>query len=122
MTIRRMPWLPPAPDDFRQRCDAIDRISANRVGALRELANYELNDSQLSRLVRSLEKARVEEGDSPLQPFTLGIISNTTTDFLAPALQGSGLRHGFALQTAIAPFGVTLQAAVSADYGVLSAN
>src|ERR1700677_768873 len=72
MTVRRMPWLPLAPDDFRRRCDVIDRMSAKRVGALRELANYELNDSQLLRLVRSLNKARAEEGDSPLQPFTLG--------------------------------------------------
>jgi len=122
MTVRRMPWLPLAPDDFRRRCDVIDRMSAKRVGALRELANYELNDSQLLRLVRSLNKARAEEGDSPLQPFTLGLVSNTTTDFLAPALQGAGLRHGLALQTAIAPFGVTLQAAVSADFGVLPAK
>lgn len=122
MTIRRMPWLPAAPDDFRQRCQAIDRMNANRVGALRELATHELNEGQLLRLVRSLEKARVEDGDSPLQPFTFGLVSNTTTDLLSAALQGTGVRHGFALQIAAAPFGITLQAAASPEYGVLSAN
>jgi FkbH-like protein len=122
MTLRRMPWLPPAPDDFRQRCERIDRMNADRVAALRELAACELNDNQLLRLVRSLKKARVDEGDSSLQPFTLGVVSNATTDFLAPVLQGVAVRHGFALQTAIAPFGVTLQAAVSDSFDVLSAN
>ena len=122
MTVRRLPWLPPPPDDFRSRCEAVESLPANRTEALRELASYELNDSQLVRLVRSLEKIRSSEEVSGLEPFCLALVSNTTTDFLTPALQGTGLRHGFDLRIAAAPFGMTLQAATEAEHGVLSAN
>jgi len=119
---RHMPWLRASPDDFRERCDAIDRMDSMRIGALRDLSAYELNENQLLRLARSLDKARFDRDDSPLLPFTLGLISNATTDFLVPVLKGTGLRHGVALQVAAAPFGITLQAALSAECGVLSAN
>ncbi len=122
MTVRRMPWLRPPPDDFRSRCEAVERLPADRTEALRELASYELNDSQLVRLVRSLEKIRLSEEASRLDPFCLALVSNATTDFLIPALQGTGLRHGFDLRIAAAPFGMTFQAATEAEHGVLSAN
>lgn len=122
MTLRRMPWLPPVPHDFRQRCEAIDRLSAGRVPALSELSKHELNEGQLHRLVRSLERARAEEGDSTLHSFTLGVVSNTTTDFLISALTGTAVRHGIALAVAAAPFAITLQAALSPEPGILPAN
>jgi FkbH-like protein len=122
MAIARMPWLPPPPADFRQRCDAIDGMPAGRAQALQELAGHELGERQLSRLVRSLQEVLRQEADSPLQRFVLGLVSNATTDFVATAIQGTGVRHGFALQIAAAPFGVTLQAATSGEYGLLSEN
>lgn len=117
-----MPWLPPSPHDFRQRCEAIDHFPTGRVPALSELAKHELNDGQLLRLVRSLERARAEEGHSALHPFTLGIVSNATTDFLISALIGTGVRHGIDLRVVAAPFAITLQAALSPEPGVLPAN
>ena len=121
MAGRRMPWLLQAPDDLRQRCAAIDAMEGRRGEALRELAAHELNDNQLLHLARSLRKARAVAAEAPLAPFTLGLVSNATTDFIVPALEGTGLRHGFALTVAAAPFGITLQAAFSTEHGVLSA-
>lgn len=117
-----MPWLAPAPDDFRQRCAAIDAMDGDRGEALRQLAAHELTDTQLLRLSRSLHKACAEAAEAPLAAFTLGLVSNATTDFIVPALQATGVRHGFALKLAVAPFGVTSQAAFSPDYGVLPAD
>jgi FkbH-like protein len=97
-------------------------MNGPRGEVLRELAGHELNNSQLLRLARSLDTARAAAAEAPLTPFTLGLVSNATTDFSVPALQGTGLRHGFALKVAAAPFGVTLQAAFSAEFGVLSAD
>jgi FkbH-like protein len=122
MNVRRMPWLPAAPDDFRERCEAVDRMTGPRGPALSQLAQHELNERQMNRLARSLARARPAEGASPLRPFTLGLVSNATTELAVPALSATGVRYGFDLEVAAAPFGMTLQAAMSADCGVLSAQ
>ena len=122
MSIQRMPWLPEAPDDFRARCGGIDRMEGKRGELLRQTANHELNERQLARLTRSLRAACAAGAEAPLSPFRLGIVSNATTDFIVAALEGTGVRHGFALQVAAAPFGMTLQAALSANSAVLRAN
>jgi FkbH-like protein len=122
MSDRRMPWLLPAPDDFRQRCDVIDRMDGRRGDALRALAMHELTEGQLGRLARSLRAARKAGVATAATSFTLGLVSNATTDFIVPALQGTGLRHGFAVDVAAAPFGITFQAALAPDLGVLRAD
>jgi FkbH-like protein len=117
-----MPWLRPAPEDFRHRCESIDRMLDGRVAALRDLAGCELNDTQFLKLMRSFEKARTSGEDVPLPVFTLGLVSNAATDLLTPALRGTALRHGFDLRVARAPFGMTLQATAVPEFGVLSAD
>jgi FkbH-like protein len=117
-----MPWLRPAPADFRARCDAIDKMAGNRGEPLRQLATHELNEMQLVRLARSLRAARAARLEAPLSHFTLGVVSNATTDFIIPALAATGVRHGFAMEVAAAPFGMTLQAALSSDSSVVRAN
>jgi HAD superfamily phosphatase (TIGR01681 family) len=122
MSIQRMPWLPEPPDDFRARCDSIDRMEAKRGKALHQLSNYGLNETQLARLARSLRAARASGSEGPLLPFSFGIVSNATTDFIATAFEGTGVRHGFALLVTAAPFGMTLQAALSPDSALLQAH
>src|ERR1700689_2225736 len=122
MAVRRMPWLPQGPEDLRQRCDATDSMPGSRGEALRALAQHELSNNQLLRLARSLETACAAAAEAPLTRFTFGLVSNATTDFIVPALKGTGLRHGFALQVEAAPFGVTLQAALSAEFSVLATD
>lgn len=117
MAVRRMRWLPEGPKDLRRRCEAIESMNGGRGEALRELAAHELNNNQLLRLARSLDLARAAGAEAPLSNFTLRLVSNATTDFIVPALEGTGLRHGFALKVDAAPFGVTLQAASSAEFG-----
>jgi FkbH-like protein len=122
MTASRMPWLPPAPDDFRARCDAVDGMAAKRGDALRQLAAHELNERQLVRLARSLRDARAAAVEAPLAHFALGVVSNATTDFIVPTIEGTGVRHGFSMVVTAAPFGITLQAALSPDSSVVRAN
>jgi FkbH-like protein len=122
MAVRRMPWLLPGPEDLRRRSEAIDSLQGARGEALRELAAHELNNNQLLRLARSLNLARAAGAEAPLSNFTLRLVSNATTDFIVPALEGTGLRHGFALKVEAAPFGVTLQAALSPEFSVLETD
>ena len=106
-----LPWLPTPPQDFRARCAGIDTM-APRGNALRQLAAHALGMNELQRLARSVALAVNDGAAAPLQGFTLGLISNSTTDFIKPALIGSAARHGIALQVATAPFGMTMQAAL----------
>jgi len=122
MVASRMPWLRPAPDDFRACCDAADGMGGARGAALRQLAEHELNERQLVRLARSLRAARAAAAEAPLAHFALGVVSNATTDFIVPAFEGTGVRHGFSMAVTTAPFGVTLQAALASDSSVVRAN
>src|SRR5580698_5818065 len=104
-------WLPRSPEDFRARCAEVDK-RPDRGGALRQLAGHALGANELQRLARSVDQALADGAVAPLQEFTLGLVSNATTDFIAPALIGSAARHGIALRVATAPFGMTMQAAL----------
>jgi len=122
MIASRLPWLLPAPDDFRARCDAVDAVAGARGDALRQLGAHALNERQLVRLARSLRAARAAGADARLAPFVLGVVSNATTDLIVPVIEGTGVRHGFSVAVVAAPFGTTLQAALAADSSVVRAN
>src|ERR1700733_8808496 len=83
-------WLVPAPADFKQRCEALLKAEGEAGGAVRALAGYALNENQLVRLARTLDKLQ-RDGRSlaPLAPFKLAIISNSTTNFLVPVIRAS---------------------------------
>jgi len=115
-----MPWLKKAPPDFRARCEALDQIPGDRSEAFRALASFDLNESQLTSLSRHIRRA--EGQTTSLAPFKLGLISNCTTEYIVPALQGTGARYGFALQVVAAPFGMTVQAAHAPDISAALAS
>lgn len=86
-----MVWLPPAPADFRARCAA-----AADLAALIQLAGHALNANQLRSLANALDRLPAAERNK-LTPFRLGLLSNSTTDLLSPAIRATGLRHGLDL-------------------------
>jgi FkbH-like protein len=63
------------------------------------LASSALDENQLVRLSKVIDQAR-SGGHSlaPLRPYRLGLISNSTTDFILPALVATAARHGIALE------------------------
>jgi FkbH-like protein len=109
-------WLPPAPADFSLQCRQLLAIPAEIGQRAQRLANHRLNENQLQRLAKALQRAR-EAGLSllPLTPFRIGIISNSTSHFVGPALLASALRHGIALECIEADYGQAMQTALSAD-------
>ena len=111
MTFDRaaLPWLPPAPDGFRQRCRVVPEHS-DPVAALRHLSGFALDDLQLGQLAGALRRQReAKDALAPLIPLRLGILSNATQDHLAPVLEATALRFGFDLQVIGSSFGETLQ-------------
>lgn len=92
-------WLPQAPSDFVQRVKSLDSGGASIIHEIRTLAGYSLNLNQLIRLANAITKIKTHSSAlDELQPFKLAILSNSTTDFIVPAVIASAARHGVALE------------------------
>ena len=101
-------WLPVAPDDFAARVKVLRQGEGDPGAELRHLATHALDANQLQRLARVI----AELPSSQLTPFRLGLLSNATTDFVAPALIGTGARHGLAIECVTTGFGQFVQEAL----------
>jgi hypothetical protein len=122
--LSRLPRLPMAPDDFRQRCRRIADKTENLADDLRNLSQHALNESHLTALARTLRTLREKNGGniSGLQPFTLGLVSNVTTKLLAPAITASAVRYGVDLNVVEADFNQVMQAATASDSKIIAAK
>ncbi|WP_038909355.1 HAD-IIIC family phosphatase [Dickeya oryzae] len=110
-------WLPEPPDDFVTQCRTIASENAVSIGKkLRELAGYSLTENNLNRLAKLVKTLRDDNVDmSPLTPFKLGIIGNSTTHFSVPALIATALRYGILLECVEGEYDQMLQDAQSPD-------
>ena len=81
---------------------------------LQALASYALDDNQLNKLSKVITKA-IRSGESlkPLSPFRLGLLSNSTVDFVVPSLIATAARHGIALECIKADYDQVIQEALS---------
>jgi FkbH-like protein len=112
-------WLPQPPADFSTQCRAALESHENLGARFRTLASYALDDNQLNRLSKVIGKAQ-QAGHSlaPLAPFRLSVLSNSTVDFIIPALVASAARHGIALTCASGDYDQVLQDALSPDSAI----
>jgi FkbH-like protein len=117
-------WLLPRPTDFNARlAAAVEDASAPLGPRLRELANHALESNGLNRLAKVLAKARREGRPlQPLAPLRVGLLSNSTMTLIASAIEGSGLRHGLAIETVEAPFGRVVQEALDPSSVIASGD
>jgi len=112
----KLAWLPGCPQSFSAECrSALERPEGLGL-LLQGLARYGLNGNQLGRLAKGLATAR-KRGLSlePLTPFRLGVLSNSTLDFIVPAIEATALRYGIALECIKADYGQVIQEALSPD-------
>ena len=109
-------WLPAAPDEFSMECRQLLRSPADLGKRVQHLASHALDENQLNRLAKAIQKAR-DAGYSlqPLSPFRIGLISNATSHFIVPALVASAARHGIALECIEAGYDQIMQTALSPD-------
>ncbi len=112
-------WLPRPPLDFLSRCRAALDSPENLGKRLQSLASYALDENQLNHLAKVVTKAREKAHSlAPLVSFRLGILSNSTTDFIVPALIATAARHGIALECIASNYAQVVQEALSADSSV----
>ncbi len=107
----RLQWLPEASESFSADVKALLASDDGAIGdRLRKLASQALDNDQLSKLGRAIDRSRKSGRDfAPLEPFRLAVISNATTDFLMPALSATAARHGFDLECHATSYGQTMQ-------------
>src|SRR5208282_3929643 len=112
-------WLPQAPENFVSRCRSAMDHGEGLGTRLQALASCRLDHNQLCRLARIIGDARqAGRGLAPLAPFRLGLLSNSTTDFMEPALVATAARHGISLEIFKADYNQIVQEAVSPDSAI----
>jgi len=109
-------WLPAPAADFASRCRSVLDVTEGVGRELQILATSALDQNQLTRLSTAIEKLRAKGADlRPLAPFRLGLLSNSTTDFIVPALVATAARHGISLEVITGGYDQVLQDALTPD-------
>ena len=111
LRLADLPWLTPAPQDFRAQCRKLE-ASDHPIGAdVCRLANHRLDVNQLVRLAKMVELARPRmERGAALVEFRVALLSDTTIDYINPALVASAARHGVLLDVVHPGYGQVAQA------------
>jgi len=107
---KNLGWLPSPPDDFGQIVSEVSTLDS-----LAQLSKFSLDANQLGRLYKKFKLLYEKEGQSPLHPFTLGIISNATTGLMPPSIISTALRYGLALKVIETEFNQVAQEAFSSE-------
>lgn len=116
-------WLPKAPEDFSTQVRALQATDTGLGPAVQKLANHRLDENQLNKLAKAIDKARAAQRPlTPLVPFRLGLISNATSHFIVPALVATAARHGIALECIEADYDQVMQTALSPDSAINQAR
>lgn len=114
--LTELSWLPHPPTDFSARCRSVFDSSTEAGAALKALAGFALTENQLNHLAKALGKARKLQNDlKPLASFRLGLLSNSTTDFIAPSIEGTGARYGLAIECIKGNYDQVVQEALSPE-------
>ena len=111
----RLFWLPSAPDDFRKRLKQA-RAGSVPATSLPDLAAHDLDIDRLMALDKAVNAVGLTEtGAAPLR---LAFLAQATTDYAAPAIRASGLRHGLAVETYVPDYGQAMSEALDPSSGL----
>jgi FkbH-like protein len=116
-------WLPRAPADFAARVKNLEHGEGPPGRRVQALAQYALDLNQLTRLGKAIDRLR--SGGGPIEalvPFRLAILSNSTLDFLVPALVATAARQGIALEVIQPSYDQVAQEALAPDSVVNSSK
>ncbi len=116
-------WLPRPPADFNQQCRLLPDKPEDAGSVARRLASTALDENQLVRLSRTIQKLRgLNHSLAPLTPYRLAILSNSTADFLPAALSATAARHGLMLECVSAGYGQVMQESLDPQSAVNTAG
>jgi FkbH-like protein len=112
-------WLRHPPADFEARCRAAAKLVNGGGKELKALASYALDDNQLLKVARALRKlSETPHGLAPLFSYKLGLITNSTADFIAEAIAGTAPRFGMAVKCITGAYDQGLQESMDAHSAI----
>ncbi|MEI7959184.1 MAG: HAD-IIIC family phosphatase [Verrucomicrobiota bacterium] len=112
-------WLPRPPADFNARCLSIQNNTEEIAPQIRALASFGLDINQLVRLAKVIVNARsASRSLAPLLPYRLGLIVNSTPDFISAALTATAARHRIALECIPAGYDQAVQESLNPDSAI----
>ena len=95
---------------FNHLCRSVQDGPEDAGSQIRWLASTALDENQLVRLSRAIQKLRDSNHPlAPLTPYRLAILRHSTTDFFPPVLTATAARHGLALDCIAAGYGQVMQ-------------
>ena len=120
-------WLPRASGEFSGKLKALGSAAGPVGRELQALALSSLDMNQLTKLAKAIAKARSNSQPGintldPLVPFRLALLSNSTIDFIVPALVATAARHGIALEVVQPSYDQVAQEALTPDSKVNSSK
>jgi FkbH-like protein len=111
-----MPWLLPAPSDFKARAKALASSASPDESEARRLAAFALDLNELDALGKVVRRhGEFFISSVGFAPLKLGIVASHTMDYLAAALPGTGLRHSILLDVVLAGYGQAAQELLNPD-------
>jgi FkbH-like protein len=116
-------WLPRVPQGFSDKLRGLRTTTTPLGKELQALALHGLDLNQLTKLAKFMVKARAQgKSLSPLKPFRLAVLSNSTIDLVVPALVASAARHGIDLEIVQPSYDQVAQEALTPDSKVNSSK
>jgi FkbH-like protein len=124
--LRDMQWLPPPSALFRDQVKGLQAELAGEVAddfATRAvaLATAALDETQLAKLAR-VSSAAAARRVAGLQAVKLGLLGDGTLTLLGPAIAGSALRHGVAIEIVEGAYNSALQEATDPSSALRTAD
>ena len=118
MTLHQnLSWLPPTPASFAATCRQLPEGKHADIGAyLRFQASHALDLNDLNRLSRAM--AKLDLSGSSLMPIRLGVLSNSTTEYIVPAIVATGARYGLNIIPTVADYGQVAQTALDPNSAI----
>lgn len=109
--VLSLPWLLPAPADFRSRVRSLKSAEAVTTAEMVALAAYGLDLSQLGSLGKIVDARRdALRAEGRLRPVLLGVAATHTVDLVTDSLPATALRHGLLIDTVQTDYGQLAQA------------
>jgi FkbH-like protein len=104
--LGELPWLLPAPADYRTRVLSLEAMERVDGATLRALASYALDLNNCHHLAKACQRLRDRIDAEPwLSPLRIAIVSGGTASYLGPAIVSACLRHGVLAEVYIPGYG-----------------
>ncbi|MBV8817279.1 MAG: HAD family hydrolase [Acidobacteriaceae bacterium] len=118
-----LPWLPRASEDFNLICRHLLQTREDLGLRIKALAGSALDFNQLEKLCKVIRSAGQQGLPlAPLAPVRMGLLSNSTSDFVRSAITATAPRFGLALDCPPASYGQVVQEAMNPDAAVFQSN